>query len=86
MMVNGTAGGRSCCVPDVLRMCDRAPFSLHFQEVDANHVLTSELPRHAPDPPPSTALSVVNQQKCSPVVIVMLSECLIERHGIGVEV
>jgi len=31
--------------------------------------------------PLSPTLSVVNQQKCSPAVIVMLSQCLIERRG-----
>jgi hypothetical protein len=39
------------CVPVVLRMYDSAPLGMHLEELDSNHILTSELPRHAPDPP-----------------------------------
>ena len=37
---------------DELRVCYSASFSMRLEELDANHVLKSELPRHAPDLPP----------------------------------
>ena len=69
------------CVPDVLRMNDRAPLGMHLEELDSNHVLTSELPRHAPDLPPPIISVVYNQQKCSPAVTAMSLQCFIEHRG-----